>query len=83
MNFILISHGNFSFITEELLSIRRSKLIFTEHNRVISLQHELDDDQDVPIFELYHKAFYPFQFLYQYLLHQLNQVHEPVESKNE
>ena len=57
------------------------KAIFTEHSRVISLQYELGDDQDVPISERFHKAFYSFQFQYQYLIHQLSQEHEPWKDK--
>jgi len=47
-----------------LLFSTNRKTIFTGHNRVILLQYEFDDDQDVPKYEIYHKAFYPFQFVY-------------------
>lgn len=41
------------FIDKKKQNFRR----FTEHNRVISLRFEHDDDQDEPKFERFHKAF--------------------------
>ncbi len=73
-----------SLARDEILNTtnnNRLKRIFTEHSRVFLLQYEFDDDQDEPISEQHHKAFYPFQFWYQYLIHHWYRVHEPLENK--
>lgn len=58
------------------------KQIFTEHNRVISWQYELDDGPDAPKCELHHRAFYPSQFEYQHWPRHSDRVHEPWKKKN-